>query len=359
MTSNVTNIKQPAYTNPYKLNMRLLKQILEKHRPSFAPVQWFHALLDPRIPQGAGKVVDDYGNIFVQVGDSEQTDVAFTCHLDTVARFNSKPPKVKMTANGVLYVGNPEVADCLGADCGAGIYLMLEMLEAGVHGRYCFFLDEEVGCHGSGFSVKDKTGFWTGIKAMISFDRRLDGVITTQRFQRCCSDKFALELAHRLGRNKSNLQSGIYTDSAEFMHVVPECTNIGVGYNFEHTPDETLDLNILGQLLNRCLDPWTFKDLPISRDPSEVHDPWSALGAASAQQYPFDLPEKEDPDLLLAFREVSQLSKEQLIRWVKENPKEAAEYIMIFSDYGFKQELIEVGTKVIDDWGGYQNIVEG
>lgn len=347
-----------VYANHYKLNLRLLKQILEQHRPSYAPVPWFHKLLDPRLPKGASKVVDDYGNIFVLVGDCEQSDVAFTSHLDTVARLNSRPPKVKMTNGGVLYVGNPDVADCLGADCGAGIYLMLEMLEAGIPGRYCFFLDEEVGCEGSSASKKDQTGFWTGVKAMISFDRRGDGVITKQRFSQCCSDTFALELAKRLGRGPEHLQSGVYTDSAEFTGIIPECTNVGVGYNFEHTPDETLDLNILGALLQRCLDPWTFRELPIERDPAVATDPWGIQwGAASAQQYPFDLPEKEDPDLLLAFREVSQLSKEQLIQWVLAKPEKAAEYIMIFSDYGFKEEIISVGTKVIDDWGGYSEIV--
>lgn len=263
-----------VYANNYKLNLRLLKQILEQHRPSHAPVPWFHKLLDPRLPKGASKVVDNYGNIFVLVGDCEQSDVAFTSHLDTVARLNSRPPKVKMTNGGVLYVGNPDVADCLGADCGAGIYLMLEMLEAGIPGRYCFFLDEEVGCEGSSASKKDQTGFWTGVKAMISFDRRGDGVITKQRSSQCCSDTFALELSRRLGRGPEHLQSGVYTDSAEFTGIIPECTNVGVGYNFEHTPDETLDLNILGALLQRCLDPWTFRELPIERDPVVAPDLW-------------------------------------------------------------------------------------
>lgn len=349
-----------AFQNHYKLNLRLLRQILEQHRPSYAPVPWFHKLLDTRVPAGASKVVDDYGNIFVLVGDSEQSDIAFTSHLDTVARLNSKPPKVRCTANGVLYVGNPEEADCLGADCGVGVYLMLEMLEAGIPGRYCFFLDEEVGCEGSGSSVKNQDGFWTGVKAMISFDRRGDGIITKQRFSTCCSDTFALELAKRLGRTPGHLQSGVYTDSAEFVGIVPECTNVGVGYNYEHTPDEVLDLNILGALLQRCLDPWTFRDLPIERNPEAPVDPWAGLlGGASAQSLPFNLPEQEDPDLLLAFREVSQLSKEQLIQWVLAKPEKAAEYIMIFSDYGFKEEIISVGTKVIDDWGGYSEIVEG
>ena len=127
----------------------------------------------------------------------------------------------------------------------------------------------------------------------------------------------------------------------------------------EHTPDEVLDLSILGSVLEHVLKPETFKNLPIERDPKVVEpDTWLS---ASAHPFtiPLDVPPAEDPQLLAAFREVSQLSKQQLISWVLENPAKAAEYIMVYSDYGFKEELIELGTKVVDDWGGFDNIVEG
>lgn len=35
---------------------------------------------------------------------------------------------------------------------------------------------------------------------------------------------------------------------------------------------------------------------------------------------------------------------------------DAAVYIMIFSDYGFKQETVELGSKVINDWGGIEEL---
>lgn len=337
------------------LNMRLLKQLLEMHRPSYESNAWLHTFLDSRMPAGASKVQDEYGNVFILVGDTEQSDVAFTCHTDTVARRDSKPPRVKMTPSGILYVSNPHEADCLGADDAAGIYLMLEMLEHGVHGRYCFFRDEEVGCEGSGWSATDTTGFWTGVKAMISFDRRGDGVITSQRFRECCSQEFALELAHRLGRAPAQLQAGIYTDSAEFMQIIPECTNIGVGYQHEHTPDETLDTNILSDLLEHVLKPETFANLPIVRDPRKSGTYLFSVDTNS-QPWHHDDPADEDPLLMARFRELSQLGQPELIQWVIDNPEAAAQYIMIYSDYGFKAELIEVGSKVVADWGGFNNM---
>lgn len=343
----------------YGVDLKLLTKILTTHRPSWGSTKWFEPLLSGALANAEHYVRDAHGNYFVLIGNSEQSDVAFTSHLDTVARPGSAAPDIAITNKGVMFLRNPQVADCLGADCGAGIYLMLEMIKRGVHGRYCFFVDEEVGCEGSRASAKDDTGFWTGVKAMISFDRRGDGIITHQRYQRCCSDTFAKELAARLGRTEAHLQKGVYTDSAEFVSIIPECTNVGVGYMHEHTPDEVLDLNILGQVLERVLQAGTFKHLPIERDPKTV-EPDVRL---STSAYPFitalDIPPAEDPHLLAAFKEVSQLSKQQLIGWVLDNPARAAEYIMVYSDYGFKDELIELGTRVVEDWGGYDNIVEG
>lgn len=347
------------FLNEHAIDLRLLRSILSQHRPSWGSVKWFEPLLEQHIPSNGIQTKDQYGNYFVLVGDSEQSDVAFTSHLDTVARPSSKAPDVGMTNGGVLFVKNPQEADCLGADCGAGVYLMLEMLKRGVHGRYCFFLDEEVGCDGSRASAKDAAGFWTGVKAMVSFDRRGNGIITHQRFLRCCSDTFALELAKRLGRSEEHLQKGVYTDSAEFMQIIPECTNVGVGYMHEHTPDEVLDLSILGEVLHWVTAPGTFSNLPIERDPSVAEQaPWLASVSLTGWE-PLDAPADEDPQLLAMFKELSQLSKESLIRWVKENPGDAASYIMVFSDYGFKEELVELGTQVVQDWGGFDNIVEG
>lgn len=342
----------------YGVDLKLLTKILTTHRPSWGSTKWFETLLNEVMGGGGCYVRDAHGNYFVLIGYSEQSDVAFTSHLDTAARPGSAAPDIAITNKGVMFLRNPQVADCLGADCGAGIYLMLEMIKRGVHGRYCFFVDEEVDCEGSSAAAKDDTGFWTGVKAMISFDRRGDGIITHQRYQRCCSDTFAKELAARLGRTDAHLQKGVYTDSAEFMQIIPECTNVGVGYMHEHTPDEVLDLNILGQVLERVLQADTFKHLPIERDPKVVEpDAWLSTYTHPLTM-PLDVPPAEDPHLLAAFKEVSQLSKQQLISWVLDNPARAAEYIMVYSDYGFRDELIDVGTRVIEDWGGYEEITK-
>ena len=111
----------------------------------------------------------------------------------------------------------------LGADDKAGMTILLWMIKHNVPGLYCFFIGEEVGCIGSKAASKDPQ--FLKYDRMISFDRRgTTSVITHQSSKRCCSDKFAIELANQL--NQSGLElapddTGVYTDSAEFDHRLP------------------------------------------------------------------------------------------------------------------------------------------
>jgi hypothetical protein len=74
--------------------------------------------------------------------------------------------------------------------------------------------------------------------------------------------------------------TGVYTDTAEFTDIIPECTNISVGYDFEHSDREELDVFHFDLLAKRCaLIDWD--GLPSERDPTvpdlkDIHDTgWS------------------------------------------------------------------------------------
>jgi hypothetical protein len=112
------------------------------------------------------------------------------------------------------------------------------------------------------------------INKVISFDRRgTTSVITYQSSSRCCSDKFAEALSAELNKQNVTLEykpdpTGIYTDSAQFTTIYPECTNISVGYKSEHTYTETQDIEHLEKLANACLTT-NWESLPVERDPSK------------------------------------------------------------------------------------------
>lgn len=209
---------------------------------------------------------DGHGNYFILVGDKPST--MFTCHLDTAC---STQVRVNHVHDG-KYI-KTDGSSILGADDKAGMTVLLYMIENKVPGLYYFFIGEEVGCVGSGRLSRNwsETEFSSYIKKVISFDRRgTNSVITEQLYGRCCSDGFARELANRLNSTEFGFRfspdnTGIYTDSAKFTSLVPECTNISVGYYSEHTSVERQDIDFLQKLCKAaCLVDW--ETLPIIRD---------------------------------------------------------------------------------------------
>ena len=210
-------------------------------------------------PEGLSR--DEHGNYFIQIGESR---TIFASHLDTVSKSRTKVTHV--------FEGDYIKTDgttTLGADDKAGVAVMLWMMKNGVPGMYYFFMGEEVGCIGSGNAARSVAKFEGVYDRIISFDRRGTGsVITHQSWARCCSEAFGDALAAEL--NKSGLSyvkddGGVYTDSAEFIDIISECTNISVGYYKEHTFDERQDIAHLQLLADACCEV-DWESLPTKRE---------------------------------------------------------------------------------------------
>ena len=228
--------------------------------------------LKNHLPKGYKE--DGHGNFFIEIGNNPST--MFTCHLDTADR---KQTIVRHVMDGNII--KTDGTSILGADDKAGMTVMLYMIEKGVPGLYYFFIGEERGCVGSTrlSRVWNKTEFSNYITKCVSFDRRgTDSVITEQFYGVCCSIEFAKELSDRLNSVDSSFKyspdpTGIYTDSAQFTELIPEGTNISVGYYSEHTTSERQDINHLEKLCEAvCKIDW--ETLPIVRkyEESEYND---------------------------------------------------------------------------------------
>ena len=78
-----------------------------------------------------------------------KTNILWSAHIDTM--HNSTPElitqEVFIDAFGTAFVDS--TSDCLGADDGAGVFLMLEMIDANIEGTYIFHRGEERGGWGS------------------------------------------------------------------------------------------------------------------------------------------------------------------------------------------------------------------
>jgi hypothetical protein len=216
-------------------------------------------------------VKDDHGNYFMKIGQSR---TVFASHLDTACK-NHTP--VNHVIEGSIV--RTDKTTILGADDKAGVTVMLWMIKHKIPGLYYFFIGEEVGCIGSGLAAKfyETKGHFDRI---ISFDRRgTNSIITHQSSMRTCSDDFAKELASQLNTYRLYFKAddtGVYTDSAEFTSVIPECTNISVGYYQEHTFNEHQDIEHLYKLSQACLQV-EWEKLPTKRDMNKVeskYDKW-------------------------------------------------------------------------------------
>jgi hypothetical protein len=196
----------------------------------------------------ANLMSDEWGNFFTKIGTSR---TIFASHIDTVSR---EYVNINHVFDGD-YI-RTDGKTILGADDKAGVSIMLWMIHNKIPGLYYFFSGEEVGCIGSKLAAKNLRldGLYDRI---ISFDRRgTNSIITYQSYTRSCSDQFADSLCselNRYGLKYEKDEDGIYTDSAEFVDVIPECTNISVGYYKEHTVNEYQDIKHLIKLADACI----------------------------------------------------------------------------------------------------------
>jgi len=220
--------------------------------------------LKNHLPKGYKE--DGLGNFYIELGDRPST--MFTCHLDTADR---KQSIVRHIIEGDII--KTDETSILGADDKAGMTVMLYMIEKGVPGLYYFFIGEERGCVGSSrlSRIWTTTEFSNYITKCVSFDRRgTDSIITEQFYGVCCSLEFAKELSSRLNSVEKTFKyspdpTGIYTDSAQFTELIPEGTNISVGYYSEHTTKERQDIKHLEKLCEAvCKIDW--ETLPIIRE---------------------------------------------------------------------------------------------
>jgi hypothetical protein len=212
------------------------------------------------------------GCLVVEAGASP---AMFSCHIDTVhSTIESDGSKQGLFFDESfqhIFLAD-KTSTCLGADDGAGIYIMLKMLEAKVPGTYVFHRGEERGGIGARAMVKAHKEWAERFSMCVAFDRpHNDEVIITQGGTPCASPVFGKALADALNKANTNFKyeishKGVFTDSKVYNHLIPECVNLGVGYAQQHGNSEYLDWAHLVDLTAACI-ALDWKSLPIVRVP--------------------------------------------------------------------------------------------
>jgi hypothetical protein len=294
------------------------------------------------IPYNPGILTDKVtGEIsaYVITTDNEARTL-FSCHTDTVHSSTTASD----TNNHVVYDANLKLAykdktdpTPLGADDGAGWWLMMEMIDAEIPGTYLFHRGEERGGIGSKAIARDYEDFLKTFDKAVAFDRRgTTSVITEQGWSgACASTEFAAALAAELNATTPGFafepdDTGIYTDTAEYAHLIPECTNLSCGYENEHSHSEILDVEFLIKLRDACLIV-NWDALPTKRTPARpVFDKYDfgafefRTAAKKGKKGKTGLPEDEF--------DVADMGYRQAVKYCKEHPEEAADLLLVFAD---------------------------
>jgi hypothetical protein len=223
----------------------------------------------------------------------------------------------------------------LGADDGTGIYIMLEMISAQVPGVYMFHRGEERGGLGSAWMAENETAFLRTFKRAIAFDRKgKTSVITSQLGQSCCSDSFGNALAKALSAMPGttwNLDpTGSFTDTANYTSLIPECTNISVGYINQHTRNESQDLTFAVDLA-KTMSMVNYNALPTVRCETKVEPPRAHSIVRSLRD--------------IELGDVRSIDHKDLARACAEDPEAAADIIQDFAE-----QHIPGGIEPLRNW---------
>lgn len=221
---------------------------------------------------------DKHRNLWMQIDmpDGSAPTVLFSSHVDTVDKTEGTK-SLTYDAEGMLTLSKKDRAkgfSCLGADDTAGIWLMVHLARANVPGLYVIHHGEESGCIGSRLIADKSPEFLGGIEIALAFDRAgYTDVITHQCSGRTASQGFAWSLARQLGGKFEPSDGGVYTDTNEYSGLIPECSNLSVGYFRQHSQAERQDVPFLIALRDSLLKvDWT--TLSVERDP-KVYEPIS------------------------------------------------------------------------------------
>ena len=210
--------------------------------------------------------------------DGRAPSVAFACHLDTVDQDNGTRKVLGVSESGLITLARKEAGQCLGADDGAGLFVLQMMRRAGVPGVYLFFDGEESGGQGVRAFCSSTRGkeLMQTVTHVVEFDRRgTEDVVYLGGWGRAwggsgCDGHGTIEFAQRVAEalqaapevrramdweRMEPSDEGVFSDinvlGDTFAHL--DCVNVSVGYYDAHSPDETLDWEWLWHLVNRAI----------------------------------------------------------------------------------------------------------
>ena len=308
-------------------------------------------------------VRDGGGNLRISIplesGDPSKT--LFMAHMDTVSTKPVLVNRIQWTTYGnAVQQTNPQILvatdgkSILGADDRAGCAILCSLIQKGLPGTYVFFHGEERGRIGSNWVIdKDKENYVSFDRA-IAFDRfGYTSVITRQTGTETCSTEFADALIEALNKGHKLLEykkdtRGSVTDSYTLRGLIPECTNLSVGYFDHHDFKESQNITFLDWLTESCMQV-DWENLPVKREAKTYSYTQHHHGHRNIKS--FDEREKDklkDKTQTL----IDHGSDDDVVEYYEELAEEM--FAKVVSRWYYQKKLVEV----LKDWGMLDAILE-
>lgn len=190
---------------------------------------------------------DDKGNFYITKGDSDLYPCA-VAHLDQVHTPSDVFRVIRSGDTLLAFDGKVQVG--IGGDDKCGVFLCVEMLIKYDNVKVALFVDEEVGCQGSGRA--DLT-FFNDCCFILQGDRNhyKNDFIWHTNSSTVASPEFKLEAAKYFKPLGYSLAEGTITDVGELANngVGISCANIACGYLNAHTSREIISISKLASCL--------------------------------------------------------------------------------------------------------------
>lgn len=201
---------------------------------------------------GLTPVKDDVGNIYVIKGQAEVYPTMVS-HMDTVHPVNHDV--VVKRHNNFLYAFDTKLMEQygIGGDDKVGVFITLECLKHFDNFKAAFFVDEEVGCIGSS---KANIEFFRNSSIILQCDRKGTHDFTDKICSRqMLSTEFKDDTNDILASYRRNLVNGGMTDVYELSQKLDiVMANMSCGYYNPHSDTEYVDMNVIEDTLNLCID---------------------------------------------------------------------------------------------------------
>jgi len=221
---------------------RRLISLLDINGPSGREQQVCRHLQRRLRPKTDELYTDHYGNLLAAIHCGDGPTVLLSAHMDTVCSF---PPDRAIVCNENTLRASSGI---LGADDRAGIAVILELIDVIRHSRFhgtlkiAFTVREEIGCLGSRHLDRD---FLRDVDAAIVVDRRgTRDIVTSNGGTPFCPDEYGQlfkQAGALAGMPDWKTTTGGLSDAKVFASFGIPSVNLSVGYQNEHTEDETLD----------------------------------------------------------------------------------------------------------------------